>query len=255
MPADPADRFTSRVADYAQSRPGYPSAAFAWLKDQFGLKAGEHVADIGSGTGLSAAPLLDAGCRVYAVEPNEAMRAAALAWLGNRPGFISVAGRAEATTLPATSVDWVLAAQAFHWFDVPRCRQEFARILRPGGRIVLLWNDLRPDSPLSQGYLDLVRRYAIDFERVCHLNAEADGRIAQLFAPATPLRQTFANCQELDWAGLRGRLLSSSFMPPADHPTAPAMLGELRTLFDRHASGGTVCLEYETRLFVGPCQG
>ncbi len=254
MPADPAERFTNRVADYAASRPGYPQAVFDCLRDEFGLKPGDHVADIGSGTGLSTAPLLEAGCVVAAVEPNDAMRSAAEAWLAGRPGFRSIAARAEATSLPDASVDWVLAAQAFHWFDVPRCRQEFARILRPGGRVVLLWNDLWADSPVSQGYLAVVRRYALDYDRVCHQNAEADGRIAQLYAPTTPERRTFANRQMLDWAGLRGRLLSSSFMPPADHPTAPTMRAELRALFDRHAAGGMVCLEYQTRLFVGTCQ-
>lgn len=255
MPADPLRRFTDRVADYAQYRPGYPAAAMACLQREFGLKAGDTVADIGSGTGLSTKPLLDAGCTVYAVEPNDAMRAAAEAHLASRRNFISIAGQAESTTLATASVDWVLAAQAFHWFNVDRCRHEFARILRPGGRIVLLWNDVREDTQLTQAYHALVRHYALDYDRVCHQHAEADGRIARLFAPATPQRRTFDHSQHLDFAGLRGRLLSSSYMPKADHPVAAAMLDALKELFDRHASGGTVRLDYQTRLFVGPCHG
>ena len=252
MTADPSRRFTNRVADYVRTRPGYPAAAMDCLRDEFGLAAGQFVADIGSGTGISAGPFIDALCTVYAVEPNAAMRSAAEEHYAGVPQFISLAGTAEQTTLPGGSVDWVLAAQAFHWFDVRACKPEFARILRPGGRIVLMWNDRLDDTPFMQGYDSLVRRHALDYESVCHANTQTDGRLAELFAPSAPELRRFPNHQDFDYHGLEGRLLSSSYMPSADHPAAPAMLADLQALFAQHAAAGTVRFNYETQLFVGP---
>src|SRR5262245_29361777 len=117
MSSDPTRRFGSRADDYAKARPSYPPEVFDFLENNFGLSAGQTAADLGSGTGISAELLLDRGLRVFAVEPNEAMRATAEKTLGARAGFVSVDGRAETTTLPNNSVDWVYAAQAFHWFD------------------------------------------------------------------------------------------------------------------------------------------
>src|SRR5437899_1233764 len=131
------ERFTDRVADYVRFRPHYPPAVFAELRDRLGLGAGSSVADVGSGTGISARPLLEMGCTVFAVEPNAAMRSAAEQWLGDFPRFQSIAGTAEATTLAEHSVDAVVAAQAFHWFDAASARREFQRILKPRGWVAL----------------------------------------------------------------------------------------------------------------------
>src|SRR5688500_4068755 len=122
MSAKATERFSDRVADYVRSRPDYPAAFYAFLRDELGLTAGKAVADVGSGTGISARPLVEQGVVVYAIEPNGPMRGAAEAGLGAFATFRSVDGTAEATTLPDASVDLVLAAQAFHWFDKPRAR-------------------------------------------------------------------------------------------------------------------------------------
>jgi len=179
------------------------------------------------------------------------MRAAAARLLAKYPAFHSVAGRAEATTLPDASVDWVVAAQAFHWFDVDAARGEFRRILRPGGRALLLWNNRRRDTPFMREYEALIHRYALDFNRINHENAEKDGRIERLFGTGGFERRSFPNAQVFDFAGLRGRVLSSSYMPAAGHPTFEAMIAELRRLFDLHAEGSRVRFDYETRLWVG----
>ena len=137
---DPTRRFTNRVANYARYRPGYPPAVLTCLRDECGLSPGSTVADVGSGTGILTELFLANGNHVYAVEPNEAMRQAAELSLAHYPGFTSVDGRAEATTLADDSVDFVTAGQAFHWFDAAASRVEFNRILRPGGYTALVWN-------------------------------------------------------------------------------------------------------------------
>jgi ubiquinone/menaquinone biosynthesis C-methylase UbiE len=131
--ANATTRFSDRVENYVRYRPGYPPQVLDVLRAETGLAPEHVIADVGSGTGISARLFLDAGHAVHAVEPNAEMRAAAEAMLGGGARFHSVAGSAEATTLPDASVDYVVAAQAFHWFDPAAVRPEWKRILRPGG--------------------------------------------------------------------------------------------------------------------------
>jgi SAM-dependent methyltransferase len=250
---DPTRRFSDRVADYVRYRPGYPEALLRALVEGAGLGSDSAVADVGSGTGISTELLLRTGCRVFAVEPNAEMRAAAEERLGGEPRFRSVAGTAEATGLPDGSVDLVAAGQAFHWFDRGRFRSECLRILRPppeGGRVALFWNARRTDStPFLRAYEELLRRFGTDYERVDHLRlGPAD--FDPFFGGPYESRR-FPNEQAFDFPGLRGRLLSSSYTPGPGHPDHEPMLEELRRLFDRHQEDGRVRFEYDTELHLG----
>jgi SAM-dependent methyltransferase len=250
MPADATRRFSDRVADYVRYRPGYPAGLVDTLRRVAGLAPGSVVADVGSGTGLSAVPFLDLGCTVYAVEPNEAMRRAAETGLGDRPGFHSVDGTAEATGLADASVDVVAAGQAFHWFEEGKTRREFARVLRPGGRVALFWNTRLVDAtPFLRAYEDFLLRFGTDYAQVDHRHVDA-GRLARFFGGPFETH-TFPNEQAFDFGGLRGRLLSSSYVPAAGDPARTPMLDELRRLFDRHAEDGRVRVLYTTELHVG----
>src|SRR5262245_45297249 len=126
--ANATSRFSDRVENYIKYRPGYPPALMVCLAGEFGLLPSHLVADIGSGTGISTELLLRNGNVVQGVEPNAEMRSAAERLLAGFGNFHSVAATAEATTLANASVDWVMAGQAFHWFDVPRFRAECLRI-------------------------------------------------------------------------------------------------------------------------------
>ena len=163
-----ARRFTDRASDYARWRPGYPSAVVTAIQDVSGLAPGWSVADIGSGTGISAKLFLDFGCTVFGVEPNEAMRGVAEERLGYESGFHSVDGTAEATTLADASVDLVTAAQAFHWFDRPAARREFARILRPPGWVAIIFNERLTDTTFLHAYEALLHAHAEDYAYVDH---------------------------------------------------------------------------------------
>ena len=121
-----AQRFTTRVESYIKYRPGYPAEVLELLRSECGLINEAIVADIGSGTGILSELILKNGNGVFGVEPNEAMRTAAEQLLQGYPGFTSINGSAENTTLPEDSVDLITAGQAFHWFDVPVARRELA---------------------------------------------------------------------------------------------------------------------------------
>jgi SAM-dependent methyltransferase len=209
------------------------------------------VADVGSGTGILTGLLLERGCRVLAVEPNREMRAAAERRLGGDERFTSVAGRAEETGLAPASVDLVTAGQAFHWFDAARAREEFRRILRPGGVVALLWNDRKVDAtPFLRAYEALLRRFGTDYAEVQHRTAKAQ-EVEAFFGPGRHAVAVFPGRQDLDLEGLRGRLLSSSYVPEAGHPDHEPMLAALGEIFAAHERDGTVALEYDTVVYHG----
>lgn len=250
MEPDPTKRFSSRVEDYIRYRPSYPQAILAWLERECRPTAAAQIADIGSGTGILSRLLLDFGCEVFGVEPNAGMRAGAERLLAGEPRFHSVDGRAEATTLPAASVDFVTAGQAFHWFDQVAARGEFRRILKPNGWVVLLWNERLVTPGFLTEYEDLLQRLSTDYGRVDHRQVGAEA-IGQFFGHEEWLSASFPNHQDLDWEGLRGRLLSSSYAPLPGSPQHQPMMAELEAMFATYQQGGKVKMVYETKLFSG----
>src|SRR5215216_934394 len=210
--SDTVQRFSNRVANYVKYRPGYPPEVLDLFKNEMNLTPDSVVADIGSGTGLSAKVFLENGNKVYGVEPNSAMREAAEEYLKAFPNFISHEGTAENTNLDDASIDFVTAAQAFHWFDAEKTRNEFTRILRPGGYVVLIWNERQLDTTeFLREYELLLKKHANDYDKVRHENIDRE-RLGRFFGPHFE-QATFSNEQVFDLEGLRGRLLSSSYMP------------------------------------------
>jgi SAM-dependent methyltransferase len=250
MESDPTLRFSSRVDDYIRYRPGYPDAILGWLASECGLTAQSQIADVGSGTGILSALFLHFGCQVWAVEPNLAMRQAAERLLAAESRFHSVDGRAEATTLAAGSVDFVTAAQAFHWFAPDPTRAEFRRILKPGGQVVLMWNERLVSGGFLTAYEDLLQRLSTDYGRVDHRRIDSV-EIARFFQHRNYREASFPNHQDFDFEGLRGRLLSSSYAPLPGTPNYVPMMDELSKMFDTWQENGQVRVVYETKLYVG----
>jgi len=247
---DRSQRFLGRADDYARGRPGYPAALFDRLVELADLDADSVVADLGSGTGISSAPLVERGIRVVGVEPNDDMRALAEATLGTDPRFSSRSGRAEATGLPDASVDLLLACQAFHWFDLEAVREEARRILRPTGRAALVWNARRAGGTGFAGdYENLLLEFGTDYREVGHRGVPEE-RLRRFFGGDFD-RLRFDNAQHLDRDGLRARLLSSSYVPAAGSPRHAEMLGALDELFRRHQADGAVTIDYDVDLFFG----
>ena len=245
---DSVDRFNSRVENYAKYRPNYPSEVVDLLKVDCGLTAGSVVADIGSGTGIFSELLLMNGNRVFTVEPNPPMRSIAERLLNRYSGFTSVDGTAEATGLQNNSIDFVVAAQAFHWFDQKKARLEFTRILKPGGWVVLIWNERRLDStPFLRDCEELLLRYGTDYEKIRHENVTKE--IGSFFSPSVFQRNSFENLQEFDFQGFEGRLRSASYTPEPGHPNFEPMMVRAREIFDAHNKEGRVRYEYDTSVY------
>jgi len=248
MSKAPTERFTDRVDNYVRYRPGYPSEVLEALRHECGLLPEHTVADIASGTGIFTRLLLANGNRVFAVEPNAEMRAASALLKESFPNLTFVTGTAEETTLPAASVDFVTAAQAAHWFHPQQARTEFKRILKPGGWCVLLWNErLVSGTPFLEDYEKLLHTYCAEYKEKRHGKT---GVIAQeFFGDDGYQERIFKYHQQFDFAGLSGRLLSSSYCPLSGDPAHAPMMQELERIYQTHARHNAVQIDYDTRVY------
>jgi SAM-dependent methyltransferase len=245
-------RFSSRVADYVKFRPDYPRQILACLRQDIGLTADWLVADVACGTGISSRMFLENGNRVIGVEPNDDMRAAAVNEFATNPRFTAVKGTAEATTLANASVDLVVAAQAFHWFDRQAAAREFERILRPlpGGYVVAMWNDRSLTSAFAREYDQMLRGLGKDYEQVSR-NREIDCHEFEQLFDSQFTKYLIPNEQVFNLAGLQGRVGSCSYAPLPGQNGFHEMSAELGRLFARHQQEGLVRFEYQTEVFVG----
>lgn len=248
--SDSTERFTSRVANYVRYRPRYPDAVIARLSQECALTRSSLVADVGSGTGMLSALFVANGNQVFGVEPNTAMRAAAEMAFCDQPLFESRNGTAESTGLDGHSVDFVTAGQAFHWFDRDASHREFSRILKPGGWVALVWNERSTSaSAFDADYERLLETFAVGYAFVNHRNIDANS--LRTFLTGGMKLATFGNSQRLDFEGLKGRLLSSSYAPEPGHAQYDTLLRQLELVFSAHKTGDHVTIHYDTNMYFG----
>ena len=248
------ERFTDRVTDYVKYRPSYPPTLIEYLRTAASLGPGRTVADLGSGTGILTRLLLETGARVLGIEPNQAMRVAAERDLKEFPGFTSVAGTGEETSLPDHSVDLVTIAQAFHWMDPLTTRQECQRILKPGGLAAIIWNNSKKEvSAFAREYERMRKAYAnSELSEISRYSKGGHEHILMFFDNKPFTKNAFSNHHDLDEAGLVGRFFSASYAPTADSPLRATAHADLRDVFKRHEVNGIVRMEYETEILLGP---
>lgn len=251
MSRDPAERFLGRAENYARFRPGYPEGVLDYLRGEVGLRSSDRVADVGCGTGKFAEILLRNGNSVVGIEPNGEMRTVAERLLAGYSGFSMVGGKAEGTGLEPASVDVVAAAQAFHWFEPLLTKAEFKRILKTGGKVILLWNDrVAKGSPFAEEFERLMLTFGKDYGRV-KKRINSDPVKVRDFFSGKLAEMHFDNHQDLDLAGLKGRVASSSFSPEPEHVNFVAMMSALEDLFGRYESGGKITISYHTPVYWG----
>ena len=248
---DPVTRFSDRANDYVKYRPHYSPEVVHALQQVCGLRPGHVVADVGCGPGLLAEILLENRNRVIGVEPNLEMREAGEQYLARYANFSMINGSAENTTLADKSMDFITAGQAFHWFRPEEARTEFVRTLKPGGWTVLVWHDRDTQAtPFLRAYDDFLRTYSVDYPQVNHKTVASPEVITLFFAPNSVQVISQQTRQRFDFDGLRGRLLSSSYVPK-EGAAAETMLQQLPDLFSKHAKDGRVIVEYETNIYYG----
>ena len=227
--------FTDVAEQYELGRPGYPPAVAAAVAERLGLERGARVADVGAGTGKLTRALLAAGLDVVAVEPLAGLRARLRREL---PGVDTADAAAEALPFGDAAVRAVVCANAFHWFDAPRAVAEFARVIRPGGGLALLWHDGVEDDESAPWSAELQR--VIGDRRPDHPAYSGDqGRSAvdasAAFGPmtltevrssyTTEPRRILAHVASISWVGS---------LPPAERE---ATLDAAAGVLERHGVG------------------
>lgn len=241
-------RFDNRVKNYVKYRPNYPLEVLDFFKNELKLQKPSVIADIGSGTGISSKLFLENSNKVFGIEPNLLMRKASVEYLKDYPNFKAIDGTSENTTLENKCVDFIIAAQAFHWFNTAKTLKEFRRILRKNAFVSLIWNERQLDSnKFLRDYENLLTEFGSDYENVRH--DKITKKSLNEFFKTNIYRKTFENSQTLDFNGLLGRLLSSSYMPSEENPRFEEMKKSLKQLFAEHAIKGKIKVLYNTNIF------
>jgi SAM-dependent methyltransferase len=241
---NPLNRFSDRVSDYVKFRPNYPGAVIDQIFEELEINSQFIATDIGAGTGISSRLLGARNIKVIAIEPNKAMREAA----DPHPLVEYRDGSAENTQLPNNSIDLITCFQAFHWFNPEPTLQEFHRILKPKGILALVWNNRDKEDIFTNEYSKIVKAVS--------QNHPAESRMNQLEPLInTPyfknLREyTFENIQELDFDGLMGRAMSSSYIP-REGEGFEQIVSNLQELYQQFKNDrGFVYMVYSTSLHI-----
>lgn len=251
MISDPTKRFSDRVDNYIKYRPGYPTQVVDHLIETCGLSPSSVIADIGAGTGIFTKLLLEKGFKVYAVDPNQPMLDAAIRELSDNKNFNPITAPADATTLPDKSVDLIVCAQAFHWFNNDKTKAEFKRILKPGAKAALIWNNRVTDSDeFALAYDNLLKNESVDYNTVNHQNI-GDIDFKAFFKDGKYTVTKYPNQQVFDEDGLIGRAYSSSYVPPQDTDAGKTFLILLKELFAKFNVDGKVIFHYQTEIYLG----
>lgn len=245
---DYTNRFSGKGEIYAKARPRYAAGLFDYLKNTMGVPAGSIFADVGSGTGIFAEQLLDCGYRVFAVEPNADMREKAEEKLSQNRNFVSVVGSDGNMNLPDKSVDYVTAAQAFHWFDAEAFRRECRRVLKPGGKVILIYNarDMKADG--IKALANLHSRYDPEFHGFS--NGMSHEKCVNFF-PGTCDVFLADNTQMYDRQGYVNSVLSSSYSLKEDDARYAKYLKDIGKIFDTFSVDGLIAVPTETVAYIG----
>jgi len=251
MVTDTIHRFDERAADYNRFRPSYPVEMISFFTSELGLNPGDVLVDVGAGTGKLTHLLLENGNQVYAVEPNDQMRAIADALLFHYEGYRSIPGTAESTNIPDNTADFVFTAQAFHWFDVERIREEFRRILKGKSLVVLIWNVRNThDSVFLKEYDIILRTFSSEYA-ARERNKIEHNKIERVYGPQGYETAYFPHSQTLSEEGLIGRVVSNTYTPSPGDGNFKELLAAVRALYDEFQENGKVQIDYTTNVIYG----
>ncbi len=249
--AENTELFSGRAAAYDKGRPSYAKALIDHLYREEGFSDNSVIADIGSGTGIFSKLLLERGSFVYGVEPNADMREAAVKAFAGCSRFVQYDGTASHTGLPDHSVDFVTAAQAFHWFDTMEFQAECRRILKPGGKIFLLWNIRDEEDPVNKEWFSVLRKHCPKFRGPNGGFRPEDGRI-EAFFEGNYDRLAFDNPLVYDTEEkFVSRCLSGSYALREGDAGYAAFVKALKALYAEFAEDGILLVQNDTVVYTG----
>ncbi len=246
---DNLNLFSDKADNYVKARPSYAPALLDML-EEYGLKKGSEVADIGSGTGIFTCQLLDKGAKVFAVELNDKMRRKAEASLEKFENFISINASAEATTLADNSVDFVTCAQSFHWFDKEKFKIECSRILKPNGYVALIWNMRDNNAQSVKRLFEVSKKYCPEF---IGFNGGKRNDVEQIKRFFNGKFEYFEFYNPLDYTKEKyvERCLSSSYSLNENDKNYSLYVKEIEKTFDEFSKDGIYKMPNVSALYIG----
>lgn len=247
---DNTNKFTFKAKAYSLGRADYAKSFIDYLVNSLSLSSQTTVADIGSGTGKFSKQLLEKGATVYAVEPNDDMRLVAENELSCYSGFISIKGSSCDTTLQSGSVDFVTAAQAFHWFEPKMFYNECKRILKPNGKVILLWNSRDEKDEINKEIAEINKKFCPEFKGFsCGMKMD-DERIKNFFIDGYE-KMIFDNPICFNEESFINRMLSSSYSLKQGDEGYNEFLCEIKRIFLKYESGGEIKASNATVSYIG----
>ena len=248
---DPTKRFSKTVENYLAYRPGYPKEIIDFMQKELGLKSDDVIADIGSGTGKLTSLFVENGNPTFAVEPNMEMRASAEILFNQFNNFQSIEGTAEESTLINSSADFIIAGQAFHWFDQKKSKAEFLRVLKEKGKVLLIWNKrVDETSAFMEAYNEFLINWSTDYETI-NLRKIDHNVLSNFYTPNTFKQKDFYHFQSFNFEGLKGRYLSSSYAFDTNHPKHTAAINVLKSIFEKFQEDENIKMWYRTEVYYG----
>lgn len=241
-------RFDGKGELYAKARPEYASGLFNYIKNELKIKEGSIFADIGSGTGIFSEQLLSCGYKVFGVEPNDDMRIKAEEKLASKMAFVSVKGTDCNTGLPDESVDCITAAQAFHWFDADGFKSECKRILKPNGRIFLVYNSRDTQADCTQALYEVRKKYCTEFKGFS--GGISDEKCKAFFDGNCEIIR-YDNAVTYDKTSYINRVLSSSYSLREGDEKYKEYLADAENIFDTFSKDGKLTVPTYTVAYVG----
>lgn len=237
---------------YAKYRPSYPQELLMYLCSEIGVNKFSTIADIGSGTGILTQQLIHECSKVYAIEPNSDMRRVAEKRLRNEPGFISINGTAENTTLENESIDYITAAQSFHWFDRLSFKKECKRILKPKGKVILIWNSRDETSELVRKIDSINQKYCPNFSgSACGMRgAKSPNDFDDFFQQGYKIKY-FQNNLIFNKERFIGLHLSASYRLKENDRNYQNYINELTDFFNVYSNNEVLQMPNLTRCYVG----
>ena len=246
---DNTGKFTGLAEKYARYRPSYSEEFVNYLYTEAGFGADSIIADAGAGTGIFSRLLLEKGSKVYCVEPNSDMMKKAQDYLRGYPMCEFISSPAEKIDLPDNSVDFITSAQAFHWFDEEKFKKECKRLLKPGGKVVIVWNSKVSETEIIITLDEVNKKYCPNFQGHKHRGQRIDH--PDFFKDRIMEHKSFRNDYVCDEENFIGAGLSRSYALKETDADYTAYISELKSVFSKYSINGLFTVPNVTECYIG----
>ena len=238
---------------YEKYRPSYPEEYISYLISKCNLNKNSVIADIGAGTGIFTKQLLDKNLKVIAVEPNDKMRKVLEEKLSVNKSFTSINGTDKNTNLKENSTDLITVAQAFHWFDIKSFRKECKRILKPNGKVCIIWNKLDTNDTIVKEEKNIDYTYTNQFKEINNIlqDEKREQLIKEFFSNGTYECKITENNQIYNKETFIGVNLSKSYSLRKEDKNYNEYIKSFEDLFDKYSKNGNLTIKNNTFAYLG----